>query len=121
MHKAIISNTVSNEDDNLDIRVSEPTSEEVNCVPLPLLTKPSIVLVNIGKVLTELVFVLTNVWFDWGKCCIAAFDADINVCGDCGLCLIESLDDDTNVCIEPLALPPSPTLIVNVPSCLSNP
>ena len=58
---SIISNTVSNEDDNLDIRVSEPISEEVYCVPLPLLTKPSIVLVNIGKVLTELVFVLTNV------------------------------------------------------------
>ena len=68
---SIISNIVSKEDDNLDIRVSEPTNEEVYCVPLPLLTNPSIVLVNIGKVLTELVFVLTNVWFDWGKCCIA--------------------------------------------------
>ena len=76
------------------------------------------VLVNIGKVLTELVFVLTNVWFDWGKCCIAERDADINVCGDCGSCLIESFDDDTNVCIEFLALPASPTLIVNVPLCL---
>ena len=30
-------------------------------------------------------------------------------------------DADTNVCKEPEALPASPTLIVNVPSCLSNP
>jgi hypothetical protein len=30
-------------------------------------------------------------------------------------------DADTNVCIEPEALPASPTLIVNVPSCLCNP
>ena len=31
------------------------------------------------------------------------------------------MDADTNVCIEPEALPAFPTLIVNVPSCLSNP
>ena len=45
----------------------------------------------------------TNVWIDWGKCFTAFVDAD------------------TNVCIEPLALPPSPTFIVNVPVCLFNP
>ena len=48
-------------------------------------------------------------------------DADTNVCGDCGKCFTALFDADTNVCIEPLALPPSPTFIVNVPVCLSNP
>jgi hypothetical protein len=48
-------------------------------------------------------------------------DADTNVCGDCGKCFTAFVDADTNVCTEPDALPPSPTFIVNVPVCLSNP
>ena len=77
--------------------------------------------VNTGNVLTESLWVLTNVWADWGKCFNAPFDADTNVWTDCGSCLTALLDADTNVCKEPEALPASPTLIVNVPSCLSNP
>ena len=60
-------------------------------------------------------------WTDCGKCFIAPFDADINVCTDWGKCFTAFVDADTNVCIEPEALPPSPTFIVNVPVCLSKP
>ena len=77
--------------------------------------------ISLGKLLIEFSVVLTNVWFDWGKCFTAPFDADTKVWTDWGKCFTASIDDDTNVWIEPDALPPSPTLIVNVPSCLSNP
>ncbi len=52
---------------------------------------------------------------------IAPLDADTKLCTDWGRCFTAFVDADTNVCIEPLALPPSPTFIVNVPVCLSNP
>ena len=60
-------------------------------------------------------------WTDCGRCLIAPLDADTNVWGDCGKCFTAFVDAETKVCIEPLALPPSPTFIVNVPVCLSKP
>ena len=71
-----------------------------------------------GITVTESSIVLTKVWTDCGKCLTASLDADTNVWSDCGSCLTAFVDADTKVCIEPDALPPSPTLIVNVPSCL---
>ena len=78
-------------------------------------------MVIVGIVLIEFLSALINVWVDCGKCFIAPADADTNVWTDCGRCFIAFADADTNVCIEPEALPPSPTLIVNVPSCLCIP
>ena len=48
----------------------------MNWVASLLLTKPSMFLVRIGKVLTESSFTLTNVWVDWGKCLMAPFEED---------------------------------------------
>ena len=77
--------------------------------------------INWDKTLIELFWVLTKVWPAWGKCFTAPLDADTNVCTDCGKCFTAFVDADTKVCIEPEALPPSPTFIVNVPVCLFKP
>ena len=100
---------------------SLPLSTDVNCGVSVILINPSIDSLKTGTVLTELCSVLINVWFDCGKCLIAPLDEDTNVCNDWGKCFTALSEDDTNVCIEPDALPALPTLIVNVPSCLSNP
>ena len=100
---------------------SLPLSTDVNCGVSVILINPSIDSLKTGTVLTELCWVLTNVWLDWGKCFTAPLDEDINVCNDWGKCFTALSEDDTNVWIEPDALPPSPTLIVNVPVCLCTP
>ena len=82
---------------------SLPLSTDVNCGVSVILINPSIDSLKTGTVLTELCSVLINVWFDCGKCFTALSE------------------DDTNVWIEPDALPPSPTLIVNIPVCLCTP
>ena len=99
--------------------VIEPTIDEVNWLVSVTLIWFIVLLTTAGKILIESLVVLTNVWTDCGKCFTALVDADTNVCTDCGRCLTASNDDDTNVCTEPEALPASPTLIVNVPVCLS--
>ena len=57
-------------------------------------------------------------WTDCGKCFTAPLEDDTNVWIDWGSCFTAFVEADTNVWIEPDALPPSPTLIVNVPVCL---
>ena len=107
--------------DTIPTWVSPPLNEDVVWVAFVTFINESILLTSYGNVLIELPSVLLNVWSDWGKCFTAPEDADTNVWTDCGKCFTASLDADTNVCIEPEALPAFPTLIVNVPFCLSNP
>jgi len=99
--------------------VIEPTIEEVNWFVLVTLILLSVLFTIAGKTLIEFLSVLTNLWTDWGKCLTAALDADTNVCTDWCSCLTAFAEAYTNVCNEPEALPAFPTLIVNVPVCLS--
>ena len=103
------------------ISVIEPLIEEVNWLVSVTLIWFIVLFTTAGKILIEFSVVLTNVWTDCGRCLTAPIDEDTNVWTDCGSCFTALADDDTNVCIEPLALPASPTLIVNVPVCLSIP
>ena len=114
-----ISSIVPIDDFTLLISVIEPLIEEVNWLVSVTLIWFIVLLTTAGKILIESLVVLTNVWTDCGKCFTALVDADTNVCTDCGKCFTASKDDDTNVCTEPEALPALPTLIVNVPVCLS--
>ena len=114
-----ISSIIPIDDFTLLTSVIEPTIDEVNWFVSVTLILFSVLLKTDGKRLIELFSVLTKVWPAWGKCLTAPLDADTNVCADWGSCLTAFADADTNVCKEPEALPASPTLIVNVPVCLS--
>ena len=101
-----------------EISLADADVADVYWDTLPTAIASSVLSTYGGITLTDSFCVLTKVWTDCGKCFTAERDADTNVWIDCGKCFTALFDADTNVWIEPLALPPSPTFIVNVPSCL---